>query len=48
MQTVVSITIYVVVILICYGVAYLLNADAIDIIAFVALAMGVDALVRVD
>jgi len=48
MQTVVSITTYVVVLMICYGVAYLLNADAIDIIAYVALAMAVDALVRVD
>jgi len=48
MQMLASLTTYVVVVLICYGVAYLLNADAIDIIAFVALAMGVDALTRVD
>jgi hypothetical protein len=48
MQMLASLITYVVVILICYGVAYLFNADVINIIAFVALALGVDALARVD
>jgi hypothetical protein len=48
MQMLVTLTTYVVTVLICYGVAYLLNADVTDIIAYVALAMAVDALMRVD
>ena len=48
MQTIVSLTTYALAILVCYGVAYLLNADATDIIAYLALAGAVDALVRVD
>ena len=48
MQVLASVVTYAVVVLICYGVAYLLSADATDIIAIVALALGIDALVRVD
>ena len=43
-----SLITYIIVVLICYGVAYLLNADATDIIAFAALAIAVDEMVRVD
>jgi hypothetical protein len=48
MQTIISMATYVVMVLLCYGAAYLLNADAVDIIAFVALALAVDSLTRVD
>jgi hypothetical protein len=48
MQMIVSLTTYIVMVLLCYGAAYLLNADTVDIIAFVALAMAVDSLTRVD
>jgi hypothetical protein len=48
MQMLVSLTTYAVAVLICYGVAYLLNLEVTNVVAFAALAMAVDALVRVD
>lgn len=45
---IVSLTTYIIGVLICYGVAYLLNVEIVDIIAFVALAIGVDNLTRID
>jgi small-conductance mechanosensitive channel len=48
MQMLVSLTTYVVAVLICYGVAYLLNTEITSVVAFAALAMAVDSLTRVD
>jgi hypothetical protein len=48
MQMLASLTTYAVVCLLCSGVAYLLNTEITNIVAFTALAMAVDSLTRVD
>ena len=48
MDTIVSLITYIVVVLLCYGVAYLINVDILYVVSFVALAIAVDTQVRVD
>ena len=48
MDTLFSLLTYIIMVMICYGVAYLLSADVADIIAYVALAIAIDQMVRVD
>lgn len=48
MQMLVSLTTYVVMALLCYGVAYLINVEPHEVIAYVALAIAVENLTRVD
>ena len=46
-DTIVSMTTYFVVALICYGIAYLFSVEPHAVVAYVALAAAVDAQVRV-
>ena len=48
MQMIVSLTTYIVMALVCYGVAYLINVDPHVVVAYAALAIAVDEMVRVD
>ena len=48
MQTIVTLTTYIIVAMLCYGVAYLLSVSPHIVIAYVALAIAVDEMVRVD
>lgn len=47
-DTIVSIITYFVVVLICYGIAWLLGLHIVEVVAFVALAGAVDSQVRLD
>lgn len=47
-DTIVSIVIYLVIALVCYGVAYLINVEPHVVVSYAALALAVDALTRVD
>ena len=47
-DTIVSIITYFFVVLICYGIAWLLNVHIVEVVAFVALAGAIDSLMRVD
>ena len=47
-DTIVSIVIYLVIALVCYGVAYLINVEPHVVVSYAALALAVDTLTRVD
>jgi len=47
-DTILSIVTYLVIALVCYGVAYLINVEPHVVVAYAALALAVDALTRVD
>lgn len=47
-DTIVSLITYAVTCLVCAGAAYLFHTDLVNVIAFTALAMGVNALGRAD
>ena len=47
-DTILSMFTYVVIALVCYGIAYLLNVEPHVVVSYAALALAVDALVRVD
>ena len=47
-ETIVSIVTYVVIALVCYGVAYLINVETHVVVSYAALALAVDTLTRVD
>jgi hypothetical protein len=48
MQMVVSLTTYIVMALVCYGVAYLINVEPHVVIAYAALGLAAENLTRVD
>lgn len=48
MQMLVSLTTLIIIGMICYGVAYLINVDPHVVVSYAALAIAVDEMVRVD
>lgn len=48
MQMLVSLTTLIIINMICYGVAYLINVEPHVVVAYAALAIAVDEMVRVD